>query len=533
MPAQGFPDYSIGFVGSIAVPNGGTGLATVDSNALLLGNGLGPLLLLDPGTLGQVLQMSGSPVAPKWGSPPAAPPTGAASGDLRSNYPAPTVVATHLSSPLPVLQGGSGTTTPALVAGANIGITGSWPNQTIALSATPLITVLTVTPTTDFTGIDLRGNSTTPIRPALTLTDTVGFFQRGFIGLAEANNSWITGDLTGDICMSANTGYLRLGTSHSEALSIDQSQIVTLAHPLAVASGGSGSSSPALAAGNGISLSGSWPNQTITNSDDAYFAAGILAIAHGGSGASSPALVAGANIGITGSWPNQTIALTATPSITTLDVTPSTQSLGVTLHGSSSSPIGPAVRFYDDTGANLRGHLGLAESVDYFLAGAQVGDICLRADTGSLLLGTSTVLALSINQSQKLTIAKALASYNGQSLVGQGVPPIIVTGSATGQTTPQTAVNFQRTSAGVFRISVYLELTAGTSVSIISYANFTSQASGNSAQGKIIDTGVVSASNYAWGHATIWAHANDAITVTFSISGTLTYAYYVVVEQLV
>lgn len=56
--------------------------------------------------------------------------------DLGGTAIAPQVVATHLASPLPVNQGGSGTTTPSLVAGSSINITGSWPNQTIINTGT-------------------------------------------------------------------------------------------------------------------------------------------------------------------------------------------------------------------------------------------------------------------------------------------------------------------------------------------------------------------------------------------------------------
>lgn len=38
---------------------------------------------------------------------------------------------TGLTTPLSVAQGGSGTTTPSIVAGTNISVTGTWPNQTI------------------------------------------------------------------------------------------------------------------------------------------------------------------------------------------------------------------------------------------------------------------------------------------------------------------------------------------------------------------------------------------------------------------
>jgi hypothetical protein len=44
----------------------------------------------------------------------------------------PVVLTTDVTGTLPIANGGTGTPTPALVQGANISITGSWPNQTIA-----------------------------------------------------------------------------------------------------------------------------------------------------------------------------------------------------------------------------------------------------------------------------------------------------------------------------------------------------------------------------------------------------------------
>ena len=47
----------------------------------------------------------------------------------------PVVLTTDVSGLLPIANGGTATATPALVAGANVTITGTWPNQTIAAAA--------------------------------------------------------------------------------------------------------------------------------------------------------------------------------------------------------------------------------------------------------------------------------------------------------------------------------------------------------------------------------------------------------------
>jgi hypothetical protein len=49
-------------------------------------------------------------------------------------------LATNVTGTLPVVNGGTGTATPTLVEGANVTITGTWPNQTIATTDTSGIT---------------------------------------------------------------------------------------------------------------------------------------------------------------------------------------------------------------------------------------------------------------------------------------------------------------------------------------------------------------------------------------------------------
>jgi len=69
-------------------------------------------------------------------------------------------LATQVTGTLPVANGGTGTATPALVQGANIVITGTWPNQTIAAAAPGTGTVTSVAGTGSANGLSLSGTVT-------------------------------------------------------------------------------------------------------------------------------------------------------------------------------------------------------------------------------------------------------------------------------------------------------------------------------------------------------------------------------------
>lgn len=236
----------------------------------------------------------------------------------------------NLSLPVSVANGGTGTSTPGLIAGSNVTITGTWPNQTISGS----------------------GGSSVAIGSSLPASCTVGAL---FFNTAAASGSNLYG------CTAANIWTVLGGA--------------TLTSPLSVANGGTGTATPSLVAGSNVSVSGTWPNQTIADTSisigtsapatcsigQLFFnrssAAGSnlygctaanvwtllggatltlpLAVANGGTGTATPALVAGSNVTLSGTWPNQTI--NSSNPLTIGTSTPSTCTVGQLLYNTTAA----------------------------------------------------------------------------------------------------------------------------------------------------------------------------------------------------
>jgi hypothetical protein len=99
---------------------------------------------------------------------------------------------TNVTGILPVANGGTATATPALVAGANVTITGTWPNQTIAAAApgSGTVTAVSVVSTNG-----LAGTSSGGATPALTLSTSITGVLKGdgtAISAATAGTDYVT-----------------------------------------------------------------------------------------------------------------------------------------------------------------------------------------------------------------------------------------------------------------------------------------------------------------------------------------------------
>jgi hypothetical protein len=124
--------------------------------------------------------------------------TGALSIAVAADFPTlnqnTTGTAANVTGIVAIANGGSGTATPALVAGSNVTITGSWPNQTINSTASGggggTVTSVSVVSANGFTGTVATATTT----PAITLTTSITGLLKGngtAISAAVANVDYV------------------------------------------------------------------------------------------------------------------------------------------------------------------------------------------------------------------------------------------------------------------------------------------------------------------------------------------------------
>lgn len=206
---------------------------------------------------------------------------------------------TGVTGLLPVANGGTGTASPSLVAGTNVTVSGTWPNQTINSTASGTGDVVGPASSTDNAVARFDGTTGKLIQnSSLQVNDsgevTVGVWKGTEVGLSYGGTGASTASQARGNILPSYTGNagkvlaVNAGATDVEYIAASGTGSVT---SVAVSGGTTGlttSGGPITAAG------------TIT-------LAGTLAVANGGTGTSTPALVAGTNVTITGTWPNQTI----------------------------------------------------------------------------------------------------------------------------------------------------------------------------------------------------------------------------------
>jgi hypothetical protein len=256
----------------LGLSHGGTAKSIVPNAGAIIWSGADGLYVGPAGTAGQVL-VSGGSSAPTWG-------TALVISDQAANVvyagpvsgsAAPTSFRALVNADLPASgvtanTYGSSTLVPVITVNSKGVITGV---STASISSgSGTVTTVSVVSANGFAGTVANATTT----PAITLTTS------------------ITGLLKGDgTAISAATS----GTDYSAGTSALTTGILK-----------STTSTGALT----IAVAADFPTLNQNTTGTAANVTGIVAVANGGTGTATPSLVAGTNVTVTGTWPNQTIA---------------------------------------------------------------------------------------------------------------------------------------------------------------------------------------------------------------------------------
>jgi hypothetical protein len=105
---------------------------------------------------------------------------------------------TGVTGQLPVANGGTGTATPSIVAGSNVTVTGTWPNQTIASSGSGGGVAYTAVKTANYTAANNDGVLTNTIGGAFTVTLPTSPSVGNIVLVIDSLSQWGTNNLTID-----------------------------------------------------------------------------------------------------------------------------------------------------------------------------------------------------------------------------------------------------------------------------------------------------------------------------------------------
>ena len=212
---------------------------------------------------------------------------------------------------LPIVNGGTGTSTPSLVAGSNVSVTGTWPNQTISSTASGSVTSVTATSPVQSTG----GSTPVISMPAATST-TNGYLT---------SSDWTIFNNKGSGSVTAVTGTSPIVSSGglTPAISMASANATTNGYLTSTDWNTFNSKQPAgsyLTNGGALGTPSSGTATNLTGLPLSTGVTGTLPVSNGGTGTTTPSLVAGTNVTVTGTWPNQTINSTASGSGTVTSV---------------------------------------------------------------------------------------------------------------------------------------------------------------------------------------------------------------------
>ena len=211
-------------------------------------------------------------------------------------------------------------------AGKTLAVAGTLTSTGTTNLTSPAVTTSLTTPSTTFalvnttaTTVNLAGAATAVNIGAATGTATVANTTLAAKAITASTTLAVTGTSTLTGAVTATAGVTGPITSSNVAITGGSITGIT---DLAVADGGTGASTAAGGLNNLLpsqtsaankylqsdGTNASWDAIAVNTSD----ITGILAVANGGTATATPSIVAGTNVTVSGTWPNQTIAAVGT-----------------------------------------------------------------------------------------------------------------------------------------------------------------------------------------------------------------------------